>query len=95
VQARLHLVARGANARALTRAVVARSGVAILVGVIAGLGLAAVSTRGLRGLLFGITPYEPISYFAAAAALGIVATLASLIPARRAARVDPLTVIRE
>jgi predicted permease len=87
--------ALGANARALTRAVVARSGVAILVGVIAGLGLAAVSTRGLRGLLFGITPYEPISYFAAAAALGIVATLASLIPARRAARVDPLTVIRE
>ena len=87
--------ALGAGRRELVHAVVHRAAVAICGGVVVGLALAAVATQGLRGLLFGITAYDPVAYFAAAVALGLVATLAGWLPARRAARTSPLRVMRE
>ena len=67
-----------------------------LTGVGIGLGLAgaAVVTRSLRGLLFGLTPLDPATFIGVAALFAIVATLAALLPARRATRVDPLVALR-
>ena len=61
-----------------------------------GLGLAgaAAMTRALGGLLFGLTPLDPATFFGVAALFAIVATLAALLPAHRATRVDPLVALR-
>jgi hypothetical protein len=67
-----------------------------VVGIGASLGLAAAYTtaEGMRGLLFGITPWNPLSQAITIALLAIVALTAAWIPARRAIRVDPATVLR-
>ena len=67
-----------------------------LTGVGIGLGVAgaAAVTRSLRGLLFGLTPLDPGTFVAVAALFGIVATLAALLAAHRATRVDPLVALR-
>jgi len=56
----------------------------------------AVSLGGLmRGLLFGVPATDPVSLLAAPLLLAFVAMLASWIPARRAARIDPSLILRE
>jgi putative ABC transport system permease protein len=65
-----------------------------LVGVAAGLAGALAATRALTTLLFGVTTTDPITFAAVAGALAIVALLASYLPARRAARVDPMAALR-
>ena len=64
------------------------------VGIGLGLGGAAVMTRSLRGMLFGLTPLDPATFIGVAALFAIVATLAALLPAHRATRVDPLVALR-
>jgi putative ABC transport system permease protein len=61
-----------------------------------GLGLAgaAAMTRALRALLFALTPLDPATFIGVAALFAIVATLAALLPAHRATRVDPLVALR-
>jgi putative ABC transport system permease protein len=68
-----------------------------LVAVGLGIGLigAAVSTRFVRSMLFGVTPSDPITFGATAATLAGVALLACYVPARRATRVNPLIALRE
>jgi predicted permease len=63
-------------------------------GLLAGMVGAAGTTRLLRGWLFGLTPLDGTTFFAAAAILAIVATTAAWLPARRAVRVDPLVALR-
>lgn len=67
-----------------------------LTGVGIGLGVAgaAAVTRSLRALLFGLTPLDPATFIGVAALFAIVATLAALLPAHRATRVDPLVALR-
>jgi len=62
----------------------------IAVGLVAALGV----TRSMRGLLFGISPLDEVSFLAAPALLLPVALVACLLPALRAARVDPMTTLR-
>jgi ABC-type antimicrobial peptide transport system permease subunit len=64
------------------------------VGVAAGLAVAVAVTRVLQSLLFGVSPTDPLSYLAAAGLLAAVAALAAWLPARRAARVDPMVALR-
>ena len=64
------------------------------VGIGIGLAVAAAMTRSLRGLLFGLTPLDPATFIGVAALFAIVATLAALLPAHRATRVDPLVALR-
>jgi ABC-type antimicrobial peptide transport system permease subunit len=66
----------------------------MVVGLAIGLTLSIVGGRLLRGLLFGVAPTDPASFVAAVAGLLVVATAASLLPAARAVRVDPLVVLR-
>lgn len=64
------------------------------VGTVLGVGLAAVGTQALSSVLLGVTAFDPLSYFAAGTVLIAVAALAAIIPARRAASVDPLIALR-
>lgn len=67
-----------------------------VVGIGLSLGLAGALTaaRSMRSLLFGIEPWDPLSQVVTIALLGTVAVAAAWIPARRAMRVDPATVLR-
>jgi hypothetical protein len=55
---------------------------------------AALLTRAMSALLFGVGAVDPFTYAAVAVALGGTAVLASYVPARRAARVDPADALR-
>jgi putative ABC transport system permease protein len=63
-------------------------------GVVLGVAGAIVVTRYLESLLFGVKPIDVITFAAVALGLVLVALVASLIPARRATKVDPLTALR-
>jgi putative ABC transport system permease protein len=65
-----------------------------VIGVIAGLTGAMIVSRFLRALLFGVQPIDPITYVAVTLVLIVVALFASYIPARRAAKVDPMVALR-
>jgi putative ABC transport system permease protein len=64
------------------------------VGIALGLLLAAAATRSPHGLLFGLTPLDSATFIGVAALFAIVASLAALLPAHRATRVDPLVALR-
>ena len=66
-----------------------------LLGCAAGLGLAAAFTKVLAGMLFGVSPWDAITMSAVLVLVIAVSIVASLLPAARAARVDPMRVLRE
>ncbi len=76
-------------------AMVLRSGVGLaLVGIGAGLAMAMAVTRLLAGLLHGVTPLDPATFAGVGAGLTALAALASLVPAWRASRVDPVIALK-
>jgi len=64
------------------------------VGIAVGIGGAIVLTRTLEGMLFGVSPTDPATLATVAALFGGVSWIASIIPAHRATRVDPMVVLR-
>ena len=88
-------IALGASARAIVRLLVAGGLTPTAVGLAVGLALAAASTRVLRSLLFDIAPTDPWTFGGAAVILLAAAALACYLPARRAGRLDPVTVLRD
>jgi ABC-type antimicrobial peptide transport system permease subunit len=74
---------------------VARQGIALAsLGVVIGIAGALVATRALTTLLFGVSAVDPATYGAAIVLLAAVVTVACGVPARRAARVDPMEALR-
>jgi putative ABC transport system permease protein len=63
------------------------------VGLVAGLGAAVAAARAMRQMLFGVSPFDPLTFGAMAAVLLVVAVLASFVPARRAMKVDPAVTL--
>jgi predicted permease len=63
-------------------------------GIALGVGTSLLATRGIRGLLFGVRPFDPLTLAAVAIVFCVVAAAACLGPARRAGRADPLTALR-
>ncbi len=87
-------LALGASPRNLLLLVV-RQGMTVAVsGMIIGLAGAFVLTRFMRSLLFGVETHDPWTFGAIAAGLGFVALIATWVPARRAARIDPIVSLR-
>ena len=75
---------------------VLREGLTLAVaGVVIGLAASAATGQVLRGLLVGVTTSDPRLLALGSIVMLIVAALAALIPARRAARVDPMVVLAE
>jgi ABC-type antimicrobial peptide transport system permease subunit len=63
-------------------------------GVAIGVCAALLLTRAMQTLLYGVSPFDPATFAAVAGLLGAVALVACWVPARRAARVDPMTALR-
>lgn len=87
-------MALGATARNVRGLVLQEALVLAFGGVLVGLLLASVATRTLRGLLYDTSAVDPASLLAASLLLVGAALAASWLPARRAARVDPMVVLR-
>lgn len=65
-----------------------------LTGIVIGLAGAWFATRALRGMLFGVTAGDPVTWVSVALLLGLVSFAASYLPARRATRIDPVVALR-
>ena len=87
-------MALGAEPARLVRAVVRDGARIALVGVAAGVAAALAAGRMIGAFLFGIAPRDPATLAMASLALLLVSVVACLIPAIRAARVDPLIALR-
>ena len=88
-------IALGAD-RARIRALVLRQGsVPIAIGLAAGLLIASIASGLATAFLRGVPPRDPLTYAAGAALLATIALAATWIPARRAARLDPIRALRE
>ena len=87
-------VALGAQTRDVLRLVLGQGVRLILLGLALGLVASFALTRVLAGMLFGVTPTDPVTFVSVSLLLAGVALLACYIPARRATRVDPLVALR-
>ena len=89
----IRLALGATNARIL--GMVLKHGLAVAAaGLVVGLGAAALLTRLLTTLIFGVTGTDPLTFIVVAGALAVTAVVATLIPALRASRVDPVVSLR-
>jgi putative ABC transport system permease protein len=87
-------VALGATSGAVLSLILKRGAILILIGTAAGLAGAIALTRLIKTLLFGVSATDPATFALIALLLVVVALIASYIPARRAAKVDPMIALR-
>jgi ABC-type antimicrobial peptide transport system permease subunit len=87
-------MALGAPSAGVLRLVVIEGLKPTIIGVVLGLVLAATLVRLMSALLFGVSQHDPFTFGAGAALVMVVGTLATAIPAYRAARVDPIATLR-
>ena len=88
-------VALGATAENIFRLLFLQTALPVGLGMVLGLVAAAMLTPYLSSEIYGVTARDPWTLGAAAILLGLVATFASLLPARRARRIDPMAALRE
>src|SRR5262245_38273630 len=87
-------MALGAQASDVIKMVVGRGMALAMIGVAVGLGASYALTRLMKTLLFGVSATDPLTFTVIALSLGLIALLACWIPARRAAKVDPMIALR-
>jgi len=87
-------LALGAQRADVVRVSVGQIAITTAIGVIVGLGAAAIVTRYLKTLLFGITPLDAATYVTASVVLATVALVTCYLPARTATRIDPMIALR-
>jgi putative ABC transport system permease protein len=87
-------IALGARLARITGSVVAGGLALVAIGAAIGVAGSLLLLRSLGTLLFGVTPYDVPTYAIVVVLLGAIAALASYLPARRAARIEPLTALR-
>ncbi len=87
-------LALGAQRVDVLRALLLPAAARILAGIVAGTIAAALGTRAIRSLLFGVTPIDTTTWSVVLLLVTIVVSIASYLPARRAARIDPVAALR-
>ena len=88
-------MALGAPATGIAWMVLRESLVLVAAGVAAGVGMVLLAGRLVASLIHGLAPTDPVTIVQAAALLAVIAAAAAWLPARRAARVDPLTALQD
>lgn len=84
----------GASPRRLLVDVIRDGLLLTVLGVVIGLGVSAMLAQAVSAIIFGVAPRDPLTYGVTAAAVLIVALVASYLPARRAAASDPVVLLR-
>jgi putative ABC transport system permease protein len=87
-------IALGADRPQVLRMIVGSGMGLVVVGPLLGTGAALALTRLIGTLLYGVTPSDPLTYSVAALTLAVAALMACLMPALRAARIDPAVTLR-
>jgi len=87
-------IALGARPGDVVRMMVRQGTGQIAVGVVLGLGLAVLLSRGLELILFGVNPNDPLAYIVVVILLAATGLLATFVPARKASRTDPMVAFR-
>jgi predicted permease len=87
-------LALGAREGGVVRLVVTYGAGLVAAGVLLGIPVVWAASRWIQSLLFGLTPSDPVAIGATIAALALAAAFATILPARRAARLDPLVVLK-
>jgi putative ABC transport system permease protein len=87
-------IALGAQRKSVLGLVVGNGMQLVIIGIVVGMAGAVAVTRVLRSLLFEVTPFDPLTFFTIPLILSAVALLACWLPARRAAQLDPMEVLR-
>ena len=87
-------MALGARPGSVLSMVMQQGLVIVAIGLVVGGLLAAAAASVLRGVLYGISPFDPVAWGLALTAMIMAEALANLVPARRAMRVDPITALR-
>ncbi len=88
-------VALGARSSAVFRAVFRPARIAMGAGLVVGLGLSLSMSAMLKGMLFGLSPFDGVAFATVAAILVVTGVTATAIPAQRALRVDPAVIMKE
>jgi putative ABC transport system permease protein len=87
-------IALGASAGDVVGMVIRKGMALVSVGMVVGLTASLALTRLLHNLLFEVSAVDPLTYLGVVVTLGVVALIACYAPARRAARIDPVTALR-
>jgi ABC-type antimicrobial peptide transport system permease subunit len=87
-------MALGASQTSVFRLVLGQGLWTAAAGVVSGIVIALATTRALGSLLFGLSPTDPLTFAGVAVLLVLVAMLACYVPARRAAKVNPMVALR-
>jgi ABC-type antimicrobial peptide transport system permease subunit len=88
-------MAMGAGQADVLRMVLGETTALVLFAIAAGLGGAWAVTRYIRSMLYGVSELDPATFLLTSILLAAVVLIASIGPARRAVRVDPMTALRE
>lgn len=87
-------IALGADAQEIVKLIVGQGLLLVGIGIAIGLGVAALGTRLLARLLYGVSALDPVTFVGVTALLAATAFLACYLPARRATKVDPMVALR-
>jgi ABC-type antimicrobial peptide transport system permease subunit len=91
-------MALGAHSGRILKMVLTQGVIQLAVGLLIGLGLAlilaTVGGAGIQNVLFGVTARDPLTYSVVAILVTVVSIIATIVPARRATRVDPMIALR-
>jgi predicted permease len=87
-------MALGAQGKDVVKLVFRQGLVQLMIGLVIGLALAAALSRGLDVILFRVEPWDPVIFLAIVIVLILTSVAASVVPARRATRVDPMVALR-
>ena len=87
-------MALGAQRSDVLLLVMRNAGVLLGIGLAAGLGCAWIATRAMKSFLFGVSEHDPLTAAVVCALLIVCGSVAALMPARRAASIDPMQALR-